>query len=51
MEEYHEIADQYIDDLVLTLEETPVAVEPVYDVEYSVGPHLRGGNLSHLLDR
>ena len=37
VEEYHEIADEYIDQLVLTLEEKGEKGESGYDVEYSVG--------------
>lgn len=36
VEEYHEIADEYIDELVLTLEEKAETAGSGYDVEYSV---------------
>jgi frataxin-like iron-binding protein CyaY len=38
VDEYHEIADEYIDELVLTLEEKAEKGESGYEVEYSVCP-------------
>jgi hypothetical protein len=46
VDEYHEIADEYIDELVLTLEEKAEKGESGYEVEYSVCPrsNVSGGN-------